>query len=270
MTTWAVGDIQGCLPALRCVLEKVDFQPGRDVLWSVGDVVNRGSDCLGTLRFLYAMRDSLVMVLGNHDLHLLATAAGARAMSPSDTLQVVLDAPDRDALLSWVAERPLLHREHGYTLVHAGIPPQWSVHEAAARAREVEEALRSPRRDDFLHNMYGNEPALWRDDLSGMARLRVITNYFTRMRFCTAEGELDLTSKGDSPDPRPPGAPAVGPWFSHPGRKSAGERIIFGHWAALQGKTDDPTLIGLDTGCVWGGAMTLYNLDTGERVSCDC
>src|SRR5690554_2739926 len=174
MSTWAVGDIQGCLPALRCVLDRVDFQPGRDVLWSVGDVVNRGSDCLGTLRFLYAMRDSLVMVLGNHDLHLLAAAAGARKLARSDTLQVVLDAPDCKELLAWIGEQPLLHREHGYTLVHAGIPPQWSVEEAAERAREVEAVLRGPRRDDFLHNMYGNEPALWRDDLEGMTRLRVI------------------------------------------------------------------------------------------------
>lgn len=271
MSTWAVGDIQGCLPALHCVLDRAGFRPGRDVLWSVGDAVNRGPDCLGTLRFLHGLGDSLVMVLGNHDLHLLAADAGVRPLSRSDTLRSILDAPDSEDLLAWLAHRPLLHRQYGHTLVHAGIPPQWTVDEAAERAREVEAVLRGPEREDFLNNMYGNEPALWRDDLTGMTRLRVITNYFTRMRYCTAEGKLDLTSKGPKPDPRPPGAAPVAPWFSHPHRKSVGERIIFGHWAALEGRTGgDPDLIGLDTGCVWGGAMTLYNLETGERVSCDC
>jgi bis(5'-nucleosyl)-tetraphosphatase (symmetrical) len=272
MTTYVVGDIQGCLRPLKCLLKQVRFRPGVDVLWSVGDVVNRGPRCLKTLRYLYGMRESLVMVLGNHDLHLLAVAAGARAPSRSDTLDKILQAPDRDELLGWLIRRPLLHQEHGFTLVHAGIPPQWSVQEAAAYAREVEAVLQSPQCAAFLRDMYGNEPAVWSDHLTGTARLRSITNYLTRMRYCTSSGVLDLVSKGPSPDPRAAGAGTeqVAAWFSHPGRKSAGEKILFGHWASLEGRTDSPDVIGLDTGCVWGGALSLYNLQSGVRIRCQC
>ena len=272
MTTYVVGDIQGCLKPLKCVLKQVAFTPGRDVLWSVGDIVNRGPKCLKTLRFIYRMRESVVMVLGNHDLHLLAVAAGARAQNSADTRDRILAAPDREQLLGWLIRRPLLHREHGYTLVHAGIPPQWSVAEAAGYAREVEAVLQSPRCVDFFDAMYGNEPTRWSDDLSGMTRLRVITNYLTRMRYCSADGTLDLASKGPSPDPAGPGQETrkVSAWFSHPNRKAAGDRILFGHWASLEGKTDTPNAIGLDTGCVWGGALSLLNLDTGQWVRCQC
>ncbi len=267
MSTYVVGDIQGCLQALKCALKKVEFTPGRDVLWSVGDIVNRGPRCLKTLRFLYDMRDSLVLVLGNHDLHLLAVAAGVRAPNRSDTLDKILKAPDKEKLLTWLLHRPLIHQEHGFTMVHAGIPPQWSVEDAINRAREVEKVLQSPDCVEFLRQMYGNEPLLWSDDLTGMTRLRVITNYLTRMRFCSSQGVLDLDSKGPSPDL---GKVEVSAWFSHPRRKTAKDRILFGHWASIEGQTDHPYAIGLDTGCVWGGAMSLYELETGRWTRCQC
>ena len=204
MAIYAVGDIQGCLQPLKRLLKQVDFDPAEDTLWSVGDAVNRGPKCLKTLRFLYKMRDNLVMVLGNHDLHLLAVAYGARAPSRSDTFDKILEAPDRDELLDWLRHRPLIHHEYGHTLVHAGIPPQWSLAEAIARAHEVEDVLRSEDCVEFLTHMYGNEPAVWSDELEGMERLRVITNYLTRMRYCTKTGVLELQSKGPEPDPSSP------------------------------------------------------------------
>ncbi len=267
MSTYVVGDIQGCLKPLKKLLREVAFDPGKDVLWSVGDVVNRGPKCLKTLRFLYEMRDSLVMVLGNHDLHLLAVAAGAKRPSRGDTLDEILEAPDRDDLLNWLRHRPLIHHEYGYTLVHAGIPPQWSINDAIRRAGEVEDVLRGPDCTAFFRAMYGNEPALWSDDLEGMTRLRVITNYLTRMRYCTADGVLDLESKGPLPNL---GKQKVSAWFSHPQRKTANDKILFGHWASIEGKTDSDFAIGLDTGCVWGGALSFYCLETGQWTRYDC
>ena len=272
MSTYVVGDIQGCLNPLKCLLNEVDFNPEKDVLWSAGDIVNRGPMCLNTLRFLYDMRECLVMVLGNHDLHLLAVAQGVREPSRSDTLSEILNAPDRDKLLNWLVTQPLIHHEHGHTLVHAGIPPQWSIDDALRYGKEVQHVLNSPQRIDFFKHMYGNEPAVWSEDLHGMDRLRVITNYLTRMRFCDENGVLDFESKGPTPNPdRPPQGPkSVLPWFSHPKRRTAEDRIIFGHWASIQGNTSNPNAIGLDTGCVWGGTMTLYNLETGQIRSCEC
>jgi bis(5'-nucleosyl)-tetraphosphatase (symmetrical) len=272
MSTYIVGDIQGCLQPLKCLLRAVQFNSDRDVLWSVGDLVNRGPKSLNVLRFLYKMRENLVVVLGNHDLHLLAVAAGVRQASRSDTLDKILKAPDRDRLLNWLAQQPLIHHEHGYTLVHAGIPPQWSVQEALGYAAEVEAVLRGPDRAQFLGAMYGNEPPQWSDDLTGMTRLRVITNYLTRMRFCTKQGRLDLQSKGSSPTP---GAPIVddepvSAWYSHKGRKTANDRIVFGHWATIAGRTNHPNAIALDTGCVWNGALSLYHLDSGQLTRCAC
>ena len=267
MATYVVGDIQGCLQPLKCLLRKVSFNPVKDMLWSVGDIVNRGPRCLKTLRFLHAMRDNLVLVLGNHDLHLLAVAAGVRQPNRSDTLKKILKAPDRETLLTWLLHRPLLHTEQGFTMVHAGIPPQWSVTEAGKRAREVEAVLQSPDCTEFFKHMYGNEPLVWSDDLTGMTRLRVITNYLTRMRFCTKDGVLDLESKGPSPDL---GKTAMSAWFSHPKRKTVKDRILFGHWASIEGQTDHPNAISLDTGCVWGGTLSLYELETGRRTGCQC
>ncbi len=266
MATYVVGDIQGCLQPLKCLLDSVAFEPARDVLWSVGDVVNRGPKCLKTLRFLYDMRDSLVMVLGNHDLHLLAIAAGVRRPSRSDTLDKILKADDRETLLHWLLHRPLLHTEHGHTLVHAGIPPQWSIAQATRYAAEVESVLRSDHCVEFFRQMYGNTPDLWSDDLTDMTRLRVITNYLTRMRYCDTDGRLDLESKGPVPDK----GKKVTAWFSHAGRKSADDKILFGHWASLEGRSGHPNAIALDTGCVWGGAMSLYHLESGRWTRCHC
>jgi bis(5'-nucleosyl)-tetraphosphatase (symmetrical) len=272
MGTYVVGDIQGCLQPLQSLLRAVRFNPDSDVLWSVGDIVNRGPKSLKSLRFLYKMRHSLVVVLGNHDLHLLAVAAGVRKASRSDTFDKILAARDRDELLEWLAQRPLIHHEHGHTLVHAGIPPQWTLQEAMGYAQEVETVLRGPDRAAFLQNMYGNEPAVWSDQLTGMARLRVITNYLTRMRFCTADGTLDLISKGDTPTPGVAnlGNQKVSAWFSHAQRKTAADRILFGHWAMLAGLSNNPNAIALDTGCVWNGSLSLYHLESGAWTRCAC
>ena len=274
MATWVVGDVQGCRKPLKKLLKRVDFDWDRDVLWSTGDIVNRGPKCLKTLRYFYKHRDRVQMVLGNHDLHLLAVAAGVRKMGRSDTLGEILAAEDRDTLLNWLRQQPLLHQEHGFTLVHAGIPPQWSIGETAQRAREVESVLRGPDPTGFFAAMYGNEPALWSDDLKGLERLRVITNYLTRMRYCYADGQLDLVSKGPLDAPGGPAAEdeALDAWFNHAHRKSADDRVIFGHWASLSGETSSANAIGLDTGCVWGRHLSLYCLETGERVaeSCGC
>ncbi|MCJ1886710.1 symmetrical bis(5'-nucleosyl)-tetraphosphatase [Pseudomonas sp. LA21] len=269
MATYAVGDLQGCLEPLKCLLEQVKFDPAQDKLWLVGDLVNRGPASLETLRFLYGMRDSVVCVLGNHDLHLIAVAYNAERLKKNDTLREIVEAPDRAELIEWLRQMPLVHHDaqRDITLVHAGIPPQWSIEKALLRAAEVEKALRDDTQlPMFLDGMYGNEPAKWDKKLHGIERLRVITNYFTRMRFCTPEGKLDLKSKeglGTAPS-------GYAPWFSYTERKAAGRKIIFGHWAALEGQCDVPGLFALDTGCVWGGSMTLLNVDTLERIHCDC
>ncbi|WIF68140.1 symmetrical bis(5'-nucleosyl)-tetraphosphatase [Metapseudomonas otitidis] len=269
MTTYAIGDLQGCLDPLKCLLDRVAFDPARDRLWLVGDLVNRGPKSLETLRFLFAMRDSVTCVLGNHDLHLLAVAHNVERLKKSDTLREIIEAPDAGDLLDWLRRQKLVHYDEArdIAMVHAGIPPMWTLAKALKRAAEVEEALLDDARLPlFLEGMYGNDPACWDSDLHGITRLRVITNYFTRMRFCKADGTLDLKSK-EGADTAPPG---YRPWFAHPSRKTRGQKIIFGHWAALEGKCNEPGLHALDTGCVWGGTMTLLNIDNGQRISCDC
>ena len=269
MSVYAVGDLQGCLQPLQCLLKDVAFDPAKDRLWLVGDLVNRGPQSLETLRFLYAMRDSLICVLGNHDLHLLAVAHNRERLKKADTLQEILDAPDRDELLNWLRQQPLLHydAERDTLLVHAGIPPQWTLSKALKRAAEVQDALRDDTRLPlFLEGMYGNQPARWDKGLRGIERLRVITNYLTRMRFCSADGSLDLKSK-EGLDSAPAG---FAPWFSYANRKTRKHKIIFGHWAALEGRCSQPNLFALDSGCVWGGAMTLLNLDSGDKHLCHC
>jgi len=269
MSVYAVGDLQGCLQPLQCLLKEVAFDPAKDRLWLVGDLVNRGPQSLATLRFLYAMRDSLICVLGNHDLHLLAVAHNRERLKKADTLQEILDAPDRDELLNWLRQQPLLHydAERDTLLVHAGIPPQWTLSKALKRAAEVQDALRDDTRLPlFLEGMYGNQPARWDKGLRGIERLRVITNYLTRMRFCSADGSLELKSK-EGLDSAPAG---FAPWFSYANRKTRKHKIIFGHWAALEGRCSQPNLFALDSGCVWGGAMTLLNLDSGAKHLCHC
>lgn len=268
MATYAIGDIQGCLEPLKCLLEKISFNPQKDSLWLAGDLINRGPDTLATLRFLYQLRDRLTIVLGNHDLHFIAVYYGLRKQGKSDTLQQLLSAPDCADLVYWLRQQKLVHRDAhlGYAMVHAGIPPQWSLQEAVTRAQEVEAVLRSDNPEDFLAGMYGNTPALWRDELTGVERWRVITNYFTRMRFCNAQGELELQTK-ENADSAPEG---FAPWFLFSQRKTAEDKIIFGHWAALEGQVNVPNVFALDTGCVWGGALTAMRLEDGVRFSCKC
>lgn len=268
MSTYAIGDIQGCFESLQCLLEKIQFDPQRDRLWLAGDLINRGPDSLATLRFLYSLRDSVEFVLGNHDLHFLAVAHGLRKPNHSDTLAALLAAPDRQPLIAWLMQGKLLHTDLqlGFTMVHAGIPPQWSLQEAQAHAREVEAFLQSRYGGELLSNMYGNSPKRWKNKLFGVERLRLITNYFTRMRFCTAEGELELDSK-DNISAAPEG---YAPWFAHSERKTRDEKIVFGHWAALEGRVDVPNIYALDTGCVWGGTLTALRLEDRVRFSCSC
>ena len=270
MSTYVIGDIQGCFEPFQCLLKKVDFNPDKDRLWSVGDLVNRGPGNIETLRWFYAHRDNVTMVLGNHDLHLMAVSCGARKPSRKDNLEDILDAPDREQLIEWLHFQPLAHFEDGITMVHAGIPPIWTVQDTLDRAWEVENALQGARCEEFLTEMYGNDPFVWDDSLSGMTRLRVITNYLTRMRYCTRKGKLDLISKGPKPIPDAVAGKKVLPWFSHKRRLTKGQTILFGHWASLESMTDDPKTIALDSGCVWGNQLTAYELETGRRITCDC
>ncbi|QQD19388.1 symmetrical bis(5'-nucleosyl)-tetraphosphatase [Spongiibacter nanhainus] len=268
MTRYAVGDLQGCLTPLKTLLERVNFDPAADQLWLVGDLVARGPDSLDTLRFLYPLRHSLRITLGNHDLHTLSLARSAVDHSPHPTVEALLKAPDCGELMDWLQQQALVHRDPAgdFIMSHAGIPPIWTSAQAVALSGEVQAVLQSPQANAFLSSMYGNQPDLWRDDLHGLERLRCITNYLTRMRICDADGRLNLKYKGELE-----GIPAPHrPWFEwqKPGERS--ETLIFGHWAALNGNTGRDDIIGLDTGCVWGNCMTLFNLETLERLRCDC
>jgi bis(5'-nucleosyl)-tetraphosphatase (symmetrical) len=259
MAVWAVGDVQGCCTELETLLERIGFSPARDRVWFVGDLVNRGPRSLDALRLVERLGDAAAVVLGNHDLHLLALArGGARPRAADVSLRPVLDAPDRDRLLDWLQSRPLLHHdpELGATMVHAGLPPQWDVDLARRCAAELECALRGERSGRLFATMYGNQPDTWRDDLEGDDRLRYITNAFTRMRVCDASGRLLLKFKGPLED-MPAGSV---PWFRAPRRRSAGARIVCGHWSAL-GYVEEAGVLCLDTGCVWGGTLTAQRLD---------
>lgn len=266
MAIYVVGDLQGCFAPLQQLLHKVQFNPPRDQLWSVGDLVNRGPESLATLRYVKSLGDSFRMVLGNHDLHLLAVARYGERSRPEDTLVDILNAPDREALLDWLQAQPLLISAAGYTLVHAGIPPQWSLPEAQQLAAEVETVLRSPHAEQFFATMYGDQPDNWSAQLPAPERWRVITNYLTRMRFCAANGRLELQNK--QPPQHPP--PGFAPWFSHHNRRTQNEKIIFGHWAALGGKDVGANLFALDTGCAWGGRLRVMQLHTEQYIECDC
>ncbi len=264
MATYAVGDIQGCLESLEQLLTKVAFDPKHDRLISVGDVVNRGPRSLDTLRFVKQLGGSFHMVLGNHDLHLLALGAGIRSPTPKDTLDDILNAPDRDELLHWLTQQPLLLKIDDYLVVHAGIPPLWSASEALALAAEVETALRKNSLP-VLKIMYGDKPD-WKPALTGNERQRAIINALTRMRFCGPQGQLDLITK-TSPDQAPSG---MKPWYDYDKRKARKTPIIFGHWAALMGQDCGENLFPLDTGCVWGGKLRLLNLDSQQYHHIEC
>ncbi|MDR7088023.1 MULTISPECIES: symmetrical bis(5'-nucleosyl)-tetraphosphatase [Cellvibrio] len=268
MATYAIGDIQGCLEPLQCLLQEIKFNPSKDKLWLAGDLINRGPDTLETLRFLYRLRDSITIVLGNHDLHFIAVYYGQRKRGKNDTLDELLRAPDCADLVYWLRQQKLVHHDPllNFTMVHAGIPPQWDLSEALAHAREVENVLQTDKVEIFLAGMYGNLPNRWNDNLAGVDRLRLITNYFTRMRFCSADGELELQTK-ESVDAAPIG---FAPWFSFAERKTWDQRILFGHWAALEGRTDVENVYALDTGCVWGGSLTALRLEDERWFACDC
>lgn len=270
MTRHAIGDIQGCYEELRALTARLGFCSDRDRLWFVGDLVNRGPRSLDVLRYVRSLEDNAVVVLGNHDLHLLAVAYGSRTARRTDTLGEILRAPDRDALLEWLATRPLAHFEAGDLLVHAGVVPQWTVETTLGLAREVEFALRQDPVNLFDH-MYGDEPDHWSGELEGTDRLRFAINVLTRMRVCTREGRINLRLKGKPPAGDSPWLP----WFDVQGRRTRGARVVFGHWSAL-GLIVRDDVIGLDSGCVWGGALTALSLDdaqAGDRapisVACD-
>ncbi|MCB1801112.1 MAG: symmetrical bis(5'-nucleosyl)-tetraphosphatase [Gammaproteobacteria bacterium] len=269
MAVYAVGDIQGCHDELVGVLDEVGFDPARDRLWCVGDLVNRGPKSLEVLRFIRGLGDAAVCVLGNHDLHLLALAAGNPKNESEPTLAPILAASDRDQLLDWLRHRPLAHHDPdlGFLMVHAGLPPQWDLATTLACASEVERVLRGPGHRNYFMHMYGNKPNDWDENLHGIERWRYITNCLTRLRFCEPDGRLALKEKG------PPGS-QMGrriPWFDHPQRATRGQRIVFGHWSTL-GYVARNDVWALDTGCLWGGALTLLRLDTDppQRHSRPC
>jgi bis(5'-nucleosyl)-tetraphosphatase (symmetrical) len=268
MPTYAIGDIQGCFSALEDLLHHIEFDASRDTLWFTGDLVNRGPRSLDTLRFVKQLGPRHRVVLGNHDLHLLAVSYQAHSGWEDDTLTEILTAPDREELLHWLQHQPLIHHDPqlGYTMIHAGLAPQWTLETAIALSTELESVLQSEKAADFFHHMYGNHPKQWSDDLQGWDRLRCITNYFTRARFCDADGRLELKHKGTLES-----YPAdLMPWFQVPHRANRDLNILFGHWAALGGITNTPHTFALDTGCVWGFSLTAMRLEDQKRFQVSC
>ena len=274
MSLYCIGDLQGCSAPFHALLEKIDFSPSRDTLYLLGDLVNRGTDSLGTLRSLVALDDSAQCLLGNHDLHLLAVWQGVRKPGRHDTLSELLQAPDRDKLLDWLRHRAMAIYRQGWLMVHAGVLPQWSVDDTLALASEVESNLRGADLKEFLQDMYGNTPCQWSPDLLGADRLRVIVNALTRMRFCTAQGAMQFDSH-ESTSNTPEGCL---PWFDVPGRATQAVPIAFGHWSTLAIDVLQPggprnNALPLDTGCVWGGCLTAARLGSGgayELIRVDC
>jgi len=256
---YVIGDIQGCYAEFRELLDMIAFDPATDRLWLVGDLVNRGPDSLSVLRTVKSLGSAATTVLGNHDLHLLIVAAGNRRPHRRDTIADVLAAPDRDELLEWLRGLPLVVREGERLMVHAGLLPSWTPAHAEMLSREVESVLRSPAHGDFLRDLYGDEPARWDDDLTGMDRLRAIVNVCTRLRFCTADDTMEFSEKRGA-DHAPAG---FAPWFAHPIRASARTAIYCGHWSTLELMLA-PNVFMLDSGCVWGGTLTAIRLDDGR------
>ncbi|MEO1889667.1 MAG: symmetrical bis(5'-nucleosyl)-tetraphosphatase [Cycloclasticus sp.] len=270
MATYAIGDIQGCYNPLRRLLDRLQFDPAKDQLWFAGDLINRGPQSLETLRFIMSLGNSARSVLGNHDCHFLAIAHGHHTPYKADTFSDILNADDADELIQWLRKQPFLHEDKGlgYSMVHAGIPPQWSMADARRYARELETVFQGDQLDGFLAAMYSNQPDYWDDDLAGNDRLRFIINSFTRLRYCDAQGRLNLKDKGAL------GTQTKGlvPWFEAPNRKTTRDKILFGHWSTLGFYTKNNATC-LDSGCLWGGSLTALKLgDHEERISesCDC
>ncbi|MCV2361434.1 symmetrical bis(5'-nucleosyl)-tetraphosphatase [Paucibacter sp. TC2R-5] len=258
---YLIGDLQGCCDAFERLLLKIDFSPSRDRLYLLGDLVNRGPASLATLRRLMELGNSATCLLGNHDLHLLAIAYGVKKPHRSDTVQGILDARDRAALLDWLRHQRMACYAQGWLMVHAGVLPQWTLEDTLALAGEVESVLRGPDLGDFVREMYGNEPAAWDAALVGPARLRCIVNALTRLRFVDAAGRMDFKTK-DSADSAPPGHR---PWFDAANRRTDAVPIAFGHWSTL-GLVQRPHLLALDTGCVWGGRLTAASVENGQSL----
>lgn len=265
MSTYAIGDLQGCHASLQALLDKIGFVSTEDRLWFVGDLVNRGPQSLACLRFVRSLGDRAVVVLGNHDLHLLAVAEGVSKLGKRDTLQPILDAPDRADLLDWLCRQKLLHVDERYLMVHAGLLPQWSLTKAMALAGEIEAMLRGPNRRAFLKDMYGNEPSRWDETLTGKSRHRLVANALTRMRILNDNNELDLEFKGEL-DAIPQG---MAPWFAKRHASLADKTILAGHWSAL-GLHVLPNFIGLDTGCAWGRQLTAFRLEDRAIFQVEC
>lgn len=265
---YLMGDVQGCCDALDRLLAAIGFTPSRDHLYALGDLVNRGPQSLATLQRLRGLGNAATCLLGNHDWHLLAAAHGVRKASKGDTIDDILNAPDRDALLEWVRHRQMAVHEHGWLMVHAGVVPAWDLHLTMQLASELESVLTSDALPNFLTVMYGNGPTRWSPALAGNERLRFALNVLTRIRFVDADGALDLKTKDGTGQP-PPG---LLPWFDAPNRATAGVPIAFGHWSTL-GLVSRPDLLSLDTGCVWGGLLTAVRIDGGRlevfQVRCD-
>lgn len=274
MAHYLVGDIQGCDAALQRLLDQIGFSPSRDTLWLLGDLVNRGPDSLAVLRRVMGYGASARCVLGNHDLHLLTVAYGVRKQSRDDTLGSILQAPDKWELIDWLRRQPLALLEHfgsePVLMVHAGVLPGWTAAQTVSLAREVEAVLCSDDIHDFLLHLYGNHPSRWVAQLAGIDRLRVIVNALTRLRFCSAEGEMEFNTKEHAA-----AAPAgFMPWFAVPGRQTAELCVAFGHWSTL-GTVNQDRILALDTGCVWGGCLSAYKLDptqpqNNQRISIRC
>jgi len=264
MATYAIGDIQGCLASFRQLLDRLGFTPRSDTIWLVGDLVNRGPDSLGTLRFIKNLGTSVRVVLGNHDLFLLAAAEGVATLRPKDTIHDILSAGDRSDLIHWLRHQPLHHREGSFLMVHAGLLPQWTVEEATALAHEVEVVLRGPGYRAFLQALFHGPNPQWDSSLTGAERLVSITRVLTRLRTCTPTGEMSNFS--GSPDDAPAG---FTPWFHIPDRRNTGTTIITGHWAAL-GLHLEPYLLAIDSGCVWGKKLTAVRLEDRSVFQVDC
>ena len=262
MAIYAIGDIQGCYDEFQRILDLIEFNPSKDKLWLAGDIVNRGPKSLEVLRLVKSLGSSTITVLGNHDLHLLALSQGNQRHYKHGGLTDILEAPDREELIHWLRHQPLMyqHKELRYSLIHAGLPPQWDIPTALLRARELEVALQGAAFHDFCHAMYGNEPSRWSDDLTGMDRLRFITNCFTRLRYCTPDGRLAMREKGS------PGSQGAGviPWYQVPGRASRNDQIIFGHWSTL-GFYNGNNVWAIDTGCLWGGKLTALKIKDKKK-----
>jgi bis(5'-nucleosyl)-tetraphosphatase (symmetrical) len=265
MATYAIGDLQGCFTAFQRLIDLIRFDPAHDKLWLVGDIVNRGPDSLPLLRYIKQSGNAMIMVLGNHDLHLLMVAAGVAKTHPRDTIHPILDAPDRDELLHWLRQQKLFHTAGPYAMVHAGLLPSWTISQAKQLAGEVEQALRQDNDQQLFALIYGNEPNYWQDEWTGHIRLRVIINAMTRMRICTPDGKMNLAFKGELQS-IPPGHL---PWFNLPERVSQKNIIICGHWSAL-GLYITDNVMALDSGCVWGRQLTAIRLEDRKIFQLAC